>query len=68
MSARVDKAPKEDIKQLCESLREAGFTKSALINDKKNFLPVFDMVIKEYYKSINSVPEKAVIKEIIRNL
>lgn len=69
MKAEVKRASqKPDINELCESLKSVGFTKKVIKNNKKKFIPVLGKVIREYYKSLDSSPEKGVIKEILNKL
>jgi len=62
------KKPEPNIEELCESLKKQGFTKQVIYRNKAKAIPVLGRVIQEYYKSLDTKPEKGITKTILEKL
>lgn len=72
----IKEKPKQEVKEkvtpnineLCESLKNSGFTKDVIYKNRKKAIPVLGRVIHEYYKSFNVKPKAGILKEIVNKL
>lgn len=68
VQVKAQPKPKPSITELCEALRSKGFTKEVITKNKKKSIPILGQVIQEYYKSLDTVPGKGIVKEILKKL